>query len=136
LAQFFYVGSHVLLFLFPIWTAIMVGLDRSRLRLWISGAAVLMLSAFATVLPLAVYFIRHPQEFLAPMSRVGIFGPWWILQTVNYGDPAWLVMAEQTSKPSARRRAPHQFCDGQPILNPPLLPCSDRPGGAVRRRRA
>ena len=122
LAQFFYVGSRVFLLLIPLWALLMLKLERTQTRLRIQGIAILILSTTIVVLPLALFFVRHPLVFLAPMARMNIFGDWWILQTIHYGDPAWFVISEQVLKALLGLVVVPLtgFYAGQPILNPPL----------------
>jgi len=122
LAQYFYVGSRVFILLIPVWGLLILKVDQTRARFRIQGLAILAISTTVVVLPLALFFVRHPLEFLAPMARISLFGRWWTLQTVHYGDPGWLVISEQVLKallgfvtvPLTSIYA------GQPILNPPL----------------
>ena len=38
----------------------------------------LFLAAFVVVLPFAWFFVLHPNEFMAPYTRVQAVGPWMV----------------------------------------------------------
>lgn len=122
LAQFFYVGSRVFFIMIPIWMLLMVIINRSEIRHRIAGLVILILSAIAVALPLAIFFIRHPLEYLAPLNRVGIFGKWWTFQIINNGYSPWYVIGDQVLKSFLGFVAiPLKLLyGGQPVLAPPL----------------
>ena len=121
LAQYFYLGSRILLALLVVWILLALPAHASRTpRRWASAGYVLA-GALIAFLPLGLFYLRHPDEFLAPLSRVGLFWYWWDVQTVRYGDPGWWVVGEQAIKSvlgfvSARLT---EFYDGQPMLTAP-----------------
>jgi VanZ family protein len=122
LAQYFYVGSRVFFLLIPLWAVIIVALDRERMRLMVKGMAVLLISTISVFLPLALYFLAHPAEYWAPINRTSVFGHWWTMQTVQFGDPSWWVAGEQILRALLGFVAVplRQFYVGQPLLMPPL----------------
>jgi hypothetical protein len=75
LSQYFYVTSHALLILIPVWLIIVSLFDREKFKRLLPGILFMAMSAFVVVLPLAWFYAHHPLEFLAPMSRVGAPGP-------------------------------------------------------------
>lgn len=121
LAQFFYLGSRVLLVLLAVWILLArpasASLPPRRWARW--GYAVA--GALIVVLPLGLFYLRHPDEFLAPWSRVSLFWYWWDVQTIRYGDPGWWVVGEQAIKSVLGLvSAPlTEFYDGQPMLTAP-----------------
>jgi 4-amino-4-deoxy-L-arabinose transferase-like glycosyltransferase len=121
LAQYFYLGSRILLVLLVVWILLAKPTHASSTpRRWASAAYVLA-GALIAVLPLGLFYVRHPDEFLAPWSRVSLFWYWWDVQTIRYGDPGWWVIGEQAIKSvlgfvSARLT---EFYDGQPMLTAP-----------------
>jgi 4-amino-4-deoxy-L-arabinose transferase-like glycosyltransferase len=98
LMQFFYFGGRVFLLLVPLWILLAASgearprqarLTRIGIALWAAGAA---------VLPLALYYLQHPDGFFEPWRRVSLFWYWWDIQTVMYGDPWWWILGDQLSK--------------------------------------
>ena len=121
LAQYFYLGSRILLVLLAVWILLASPAHASRTpRRW-ARVGYALAGALIAVLPLGLFYLRHPEEFLAPWSRVSLFWYWWDVQTIRYGDPGWWVVGEQAIKSvlgfiSARLT---EFYDGQPMLTAP-----------------
>jgi Dolichyl-phosphate-mannose-protein mannosyltransferase len=119
-AQYFYVGTRILAFLLVLWILFpdRAGKPLSTRRWARLGSTAIGMSV--AVLPLGLYYLRYPTDFMAPLSRVSLFGYWWDIQTVRYGDPGWWVAGEQAirsvlgfiSVPMT------EFYEGQPMLTP------------------
>ncbi|MEX2030396.1 MAG: glycosyltransferase family 39 protein [Anaerolineales bacterium] len=118
LGQFFYVSTRVFLILIPVWGLATLSRDRGLARRRLEGLGLLGWAAVVVTLPLILFYARHPQEFLAPISRVNLFGWWWQVQTVNFGDPAWWVLGEQALNAiGGFGLVPlREFYAGQPLL--------------------
>ena len=69
LAQYLYVTSHILLILIPLWLFIAARSDRSRFKRLIPDLVLMLLVTVAVVLPLAWFYVNHPQDFLDPIFR-------------------------------------------------------------------
>ncbi len=121
LGQYFYVSMRVLPALILAWLLIAAVLDRDRLKnslphlLWMACVFVV------TVLPSALFFAHHPNEFMAPMNRVRIWGPWIRGQMKSTGLPAWKILLHQfwLSLGAFTQLPSRQWYDaGVPILRP------------------
>ncbi len=95
LSQYFYVSIRVVLPFFILWCAAALIKDRQAFRRLLPGFSILLLGLLVSSLPLAVFFLRHPQEFGAPLGRVAALGPWLQAETVNTGREAWELMLAQ-----------------------------------------
>jgi len=68
LSQYFYTTSHLLPLYGVIWLAILARMSPLQGRG--QGVRAMVLVAVAVVLPLAIFYLRRPSEFLAPMASV------------------------------------------------------------------
>jgi len=75
LSQYFYVTSHALFVLLPVWFLVVSLFDHEKFKRLLPGILFLALTAFVVILPMAWFYAHHPREFLAPMDRVGMSGP-------------------------------------------------------------
>ncbi len=94
-AQYFYPSSRTLLMLVYGWLFISALLDRERFKRLFTSLCLMSLTAAVTLLPLAWYYIRHPEQYLAPLERVSIIGPWLDNEMLITGQPAWKILARQ-----------------------------------------
>lgn len=76
LSQYFYVSVRVLLPLIALWLLAAYVKNRSDVRTRLPGLVTMSLATLVVALPLALLFVRHPQEFQAPIRRVAALGPW------------------------------------------------------------
>lgn len=74
LAQYFYVTSHVLLILVPLWLVIAGRSDRARLKRLAPDLVLMLLVTVAVILPLVWFYVNHPQDFLDPILRASALG--------------------------------------------------------------
>lgn len=95
LSQYFYVSGRALFFLVPLWFVLVAIFDWSKFKRNLSDLILLGLVAIVTFFPLARYFIQHPDEFIAPMRRVSILGPWLQHEVQLTGKPAWQIVGQQ-----------------------------------------
>ncbi|MBN1266514.1 MAG: glycosyltransferase family 39 protein [Anaerolineales bacterium] len=70
LCQYFYSSSKTLIILILAWLILMLIFHRKEMRGTTPGIIILLLALIVTVLPLALYFIEMPGDFLAPYNRV------------------------------------------------------------------
>jgi 4-amino-4-deoxy-L-arabinose transferase-like glycosyltransferase len=125
LAQYFYTSSRGLIILVLVWLAIATILNRKGIRDRLPDLICMFLAAVVIFLPLANFYIHHPDEFLAPHQRVTILGNWLRNEVGRTGDPAWLIVGK-TLKESAlgftTRNLRHWYQPDHPMLLP--LPAS------------
>jgi 4-amino-4-deoxy-L-arabinose transferase-like glycosyltransferase len=95
IAQYFYTSSRTLIPLVILWVLIAGLFDRSHFKRALPDILIMALVAIAVVIPLACFFFRSPNEFLAPMQRVSVFGAWLEYQVQLTGQPAWKILLEQ-----------------------------------------
>ncbi len=98
LMQFFYVGGRMFIGLLPLWVLIAFSRDLRPVRKRLGEIGAALWAAAVVALPLAVLYAQHPDEFFAPWRRVSLFWYWWDIQTIQYGDPGWWVVADQLIK--------------------------------------
>jgi hypothetical protein len=98
LAQYFYVGGRMFLVLVPVWVILACSDRRHPMGKRLSLAGYTLWAAAIAALPLTLFYLQHPDAFIAPWRRVGLFSYWWDVQTVLYGDPGWWVLGEQLIK--------------------------------------
>lgn len=73
LAQYFYVTSHILLILVPLWLFIVARSDRSRCKRLAPDLTLMLMATVVVILPLAWFYASYPQDLLAPFFRVSVF---------------------------------------------------------------
>lgn len=98
LMQYFYVGGRVFLILVPLWILLAASGEGRLRRARLERIGVVLWAAAVVVLPLALFYLRHPAEFMLPWKRVSLFWYWWDIQTITYGDPWWWVVWDQLIK--------------------------------------
>lgn len=76
LSQYFYVSGRTLYLFVPAWIVLVGIFDWQKFKRNFSSFVLLEFVAIVTFFPLARYFIEYPNEFMAPMRRVSILGPW------------------------------------------------------------
>ncbi|MBS3752736.1 MAG: glycosyltransferase family 39 protein [Anaerolineales bacterium] len=119
IAQYFYVSSRALLGLVPAWILLVGILDWPKLQRNLSNFLLMGLVAFVTVFPLARFYIKYPNEFLAPFHRVSILGSWLNNQVDLIEKPAWLIILNQIKLSFmgyTHVRLGHWYKPGVPIL--------------------
>lgn len=95
LAQYFYTSSRALFVMLPIWLVFALLKDRRALRNRLPGIVALLMAALTVFLPLALFFVRHPNEFSAPMNRVTILGRWMENEIQLRGVSQWSIFVNQ-----------------------------------------
>lgn len=94
-SQYFYVSVRLLFVLVPFWLLLAGLADRARFRRNRSSIFLLFFAAIVIFLPLATNYALHVNEFLAPMQRVSLLGPWLENEMANTGQPAWRILGAQ-----------------------------------------
>lgn len=95
LSMYFYASARVLLVLLPIWLFVAWLRDRERFRQRTGGLYVLGMAALTIMLPLAIYYSRNPDIFMAPYRRFSILGGWLENQMAQTGLPIWQIILRQ-----------------------------------------
>jgi hypothetical protein len=94
-AQYFYVTSRLLIFVILAFL-LFVGLrDRRRLISLLPQILSMAFVAMVVFLPLATFYLRHPDEFMAPFNRVSIWGNWMQVTMASTGLSSWQILAQQ-----------------------------------------
>ena len=95
LSQYFYTSARGLLVVVPIWLIFVIFQDKERFKRLVPSLILMVITAFIAILPLAWFFVQHPDEFQAPMTRVSILGDWLIQNSINTGEPVWKLILNQ-----------------------------------------
>ncbi len=95
LGMYFYTSIRILLVLVPLWLVVAALRDRPKLRRTASGWIALALVMLVVFLPLAIFYLQHPNEFMAPIQRVSLLGNWMTSEVAQTGLPAWRILAER-----------------------------------------
>jgi len=95
LAQYFYPSSRMLVALVFAWLLASALFDRQRFRRLLPSLLLMTLAMTVVILPLGWYYIEHPAEYLAPMNRVSVLGPWLDYSMQITGRPAWRILLHQ-----------------------------------------
>jgi Dolichyl-phosphate-mannose-protein mannosyltransferase len=98
IAQYFYPSGRVLILPIMAWFAIMAFVNREKFKRVFPNTLIMLLISFVVVLPLGLFYIHHPDEFMAPFNRVSIFGP--ILSSLIQSSSRliWLILLMQITK--------------------------------------
>lgn len=94
-SQYFYTSSHSLFLIIPLWLLLAFFRDRKRFKEALPDLFIMCWIAFMVLLPLIWFYIMRPDDFLAPMNRVGIIGDWLAYNASETGQPAFLVLLKQ-----------------------------------------
>jgi 4-amino-4-deoxy-L-arabinose transferase-like glycosyltransferase len=94
-AQYFYVTSRLLIFVVLAFLIIVALRERHRTVRLFPQFLSMLLVAMVVSLPLATFFLKHPDEFLAPFNRVSIWGDWMQVTVASTGLSAWQILAQQ-----------------------------------------
>lgn len=94
-SQYFYPSSRVLLIL--VFGGIFISglFNFNRLKRSFANIGVMTWTIAVVVLPLAWYYFRYPEQYLAPLERVSILGSWLENEIQITGLPAWRILMKQ-----------------------------------------
>ncbi len=95
ISQYFYVSVRLLFILIPAWLLLAALTDRTRFKRNWASIVLMFLVAIVVFFPLAANYARHWDQFMAPMQRVSILGPWLQNEQQITGQPAWRILAHQ-----------------------------------------
>ena len=95
LGQYFYISIRALPLLFLVWAAVAFWRQRPTFRQRLPGLIVATFIALIVVLPLATFFVQHPDEFNAPMNRVTLLGERLALESqLQQQSPAQIISGQ------------------------------------------
>jgi 4-amino-4-deoxy-L-arabinose transferase-like glycosyltransferase len=95
LAQYFYATGRALFIIIPVWVLLAGIFDWKRLKQSVPDLLTSLWVAVIVVLPLAWFYLNYPNEFLAPMNRVSIFGAWMDYNVASFGGSKILLLINQ-----------------------------------------
>ena len=94
-SQYFYPSSRALLVV--VYGAIIISgiLNRTKLKRSLANIFLMAFMMIIILLPLVWYYIKFPEQYLAPLGRVSVLGPWLENEKIITGLPAWRIMLKQ-----------------------------------------
>jgi 4-amino-4-deoxy-L-arabinose transferase-like glycosyltransferase len=95
LGQYFYVSFRIFPLLLLFWAGLAYFFDRPRFKERFADLLLTVYIAFVVVSPLLFFFLKHPEEFNAPLQRVTIFDGWLDLMVRLEGKSALLIIGDQ-----------------------------------------
>jgi 4-amino-4-deoxy-L-arabinose transferase-like glycosyltransferase len=94
LSQYFYVSGRTLYLFVPAWFVLVGIFDWPKFKRNFSNLILLELVALVAFFPLAKFFIDNPREFMAPMRRVSLLGPWLENEIQITGQAPWRIILD------------------------------------------
>jgi len=121
ISQYMYTSARALLPVLFAWLLIAWWSEKDKARRLLPAIGWMLGIMLVVVIPLAWFFVAHPNEFMAPMARVSILGKWLDNTVANTGKPAAMILLGQvrdgflafTELPSRAWYVP-----GVPLLRP------------------
>jgi hypothetical protein len=107
-SQYFYASARLIPLILLVWLLLRLPTDWKNGKRRLPDVLALGSIALAVVLPLALFYVAHPAEFVAPLERFSIFSNHWLTTTAaERHQPVWLVLLQNfrdgalgfTSKP-------------------------------------
>lgn len=95
IAQYFYPSGRALIIPILGWLFLMGILDRQKFKRVFHSIVIMVLVTIVVILPLAIFYIHHPDEYMAPFRRVSIFGSILDDMVRSTGQPVWLILLKQ-----------------------------------------
>lgn len=83
LSQYFYMGSRMLLVLVAALVGYWLLTDRRRLWEQAGNLAAALLVALVVALPIALFSVRHPDDYMARMNQLGIYQSGWMAREID-----------------------------------------------------
>ncbi len=94
-SQFFYASSRVLVAAVLFYLGGLIIRDWPRFKRSLPDLIIMALVALVIFLPLGLFYLRHPDEFMAPMNRVSLSPEWFANTTQSTGMTRLGLMWEQ-----------------------------------------
>lgn len=120
-SQYFYVSARLLFLLIPSWLVVVGLINPHQIRQHLGSILLMGAAALVTVMPLALYYLGSPDEFLAPMRRASILGSWMVNETAITGQSQFQILLNQfwTSMLAyAHQPLRAWYTPGVPLLRP------------------
>ena len=95
LAQYFYATGRALFVIIPVWVLLVGIFNWKRFKQSVPDLLTSLWVAVIVMLPLVWFYLNYPNEFLAPMNRVSIFGDWLNYNAQAFGGSKVLVILNQ-----------------------------------------
>jgi hypothetical protein len=95
LSQYFYPSSRAILVV--VFGGIFLSglFDRAKLKRSLINVGLMAITTVLVFLPLAWYYIKYPEQYVAPLNRVGILGEWMETEMQITGLPMWRILLKQ-----------------------------------------
>jgi 4-amino-4-deoxy-L-arabinose transferase-like glycosyltransferase len=122
LSQYFYASSRLVPLILLAWLIVRIATDWKHARRRLPDVLAMWCIAIAVVLPLAMYYVAHPDTFMAPLERFSILSNNWLTTVAaEQSRPVWLILLLNfrdaalgfTAKPLVA-----WFQSGNPLLQP------------------
>jgi 4-amino-4-deoxy-L-arabinose transferase-like glycosyltransferase len=98
MAQYFYPSGRALIIPIFGWLLLMGMFRREKFKRVFTGILIMFIVTSVIILPLAIFYWHHPDEFMAPLRRVSIFGPVLDGLVQSTGQPVWMIILNQIWK--------------------------------------
>ena len=95
IAQYFYPSGRILIIPIVLWFLIMAVVNGKKFKRVFPNIVILFLISLVVLLPLGIFYIHHPNEFMAPFNRVTLFGPILDSMVEASHQPVWLILLKQ-----------------------------------------
>lgn len=95
MAQYFYASSRFLLGIIPLWLVTALIFQRRKLVGNRTNIILFLFAFVVVVLPLGMFYIEKPDDFVAPFNRVETLGDWLSNEVVLQALPPWKIVANQ-----------------------------------------
>ncbi len=121
LSQYFYVSMRIFPLAILLWAGAAFFFDRRRLRRRLPDLVLTGLVSLVIFLPLALYYVNHPDQFNAPMQRVSIFNGWLEREVELRGSTplaVWLDQLRLAALGITTVDLRHWYAPGAPLLLP------------------
>jgi 4-amino-4-deoxy-L-arabinose transferase-like glycosyltransferase len=94
-SQFFYASSRVLVAVVVFYVVGLAIRDWPRFKRALPDMVLMGLVALVVFLPLGLFYLRHPDEFMAPMNRVDLSPEWFASTTQSLGISSAALLWQQ-----------------------------------------
>lgn len=121
LGQYFYVSFRAVPVIILVWVLIAAPFNWRQFKQRFPDLLLAAWIALLVYLPLALFFLKHPQEYYAPLQRVTVFEGWLTEQATQRNIPEWQVLWQQillTAKGIIIEPLQHWYNMGKPMLLP------------------
>ncbi|MDJ0756030.1 MAG: glycosyltransferase family 39 protein [Ardenticatenaceae bacterium] len=98
LSQYFYVSMRPFPLFILLWSGCALWLDRPTFKRRFADLSLTAYISLVVFIPLALYFVAHPDQFNAPMQRVSIFNGWMEVAVAHTGWSETRIIFDQIRK--------------------------------------